>query len=124
MQCRPITLLILALLGLSHAQANAGELRKQAQLRISMTIVDSCDVELVRSRSGAAAEDARVECSTFMPHHSALANQGVPASAPRPAEADSRGPSQSGASADLAAFFPTDLALLTSGTVTIATVIF
>lgn len=124
MQRRPITVLMVVLLACVPVQASAGEHRKQAQLRISMTIVDSCDVELVRSRPGAAAEAARVACSTFMPHQSIMAKPPALAADRRPAQANSPGPAQPATVTDLSALSAGDLPPSYTDTVLVATVTF
>lgn len=127
MQCRPITFLVLVMLALlvPNTQTSAAEFRKLAKFRISMTIVDSCEVDLARQPSGAAAEDARVECSSFMPHQ--LTSAAFPA-APSKLEADR--PErlafpQQGTMDYLAALSPADAGLFSSpNTVTVVTVTF
>jgi len=125
MQCLPITLLIAALMGLSSATANAGGQHKQAQLRVSMTIVDSCDVELVRLRSGAAARDARVECSSFMPHQLLLAPLPTTLLDSSAVRLERAAPAQRETGGSLAALSPADAGAFPSvDRVTVATVTF
>lgn len=127
MQFRPITFLLLAMLALlgPATQANGTEFRKLAQLRISMTIVDSCDVDLAPLRSGAAPADARVECNSFMPHQ--LISTPLPEALSNPGTTPPEllAPPQRAAVDSLAAISPADTELLPSpNTVTVVTVIF
>lgn len=70
MQVRPFVLplaVFTALAASSALHADAGGLhRKPAQLRISVTLVDSCEIELPGTPDSGAT--AQVECSEFMPH--------------------------------------------------------
>lgn len=127
MRCRPITFLMLAMLALlgSSTQASAAEFRKLAQFRISMTLVDSCDVDLAPLRSGAAPEDARVECNSFMPYQSVSAPLPTTPSKPGAARPELLAPPQREAVDYLAALSPADTGLFSSpNTVTVVTVIF
>lgn len=124
MKPRPNMLLLVVLMAGSSIQASAAEFRKQAQLRISITIVDSCDVALVRSRSGASADDARVECSTFMPHQLTLAEWRTPSMDRRLTQVDFSDFAQAATAAKLAAPSPDDALRTSMGMVTVATVIF
>ncbi|WP_411832565.1 hypothetical protein [Pseudoxanthomonas mexicana] len=63
--------LLAATLLLPALTATAANQRKQAQLRISLTLVDGCDIRLPAD-PGAAGQDTRVECSDDLPHHFAL----------------------------------------------------
>lgn len=123
MQRRPNMLLIVALLAVCSMPASAAGFRKQAQLRISMTIVDSCEVALAGSGSGTTAE-ARVQCSTFMPHQSTSAELRTQSADPGLTTAESRTFLALAPPAYLAALSPHDALRGASGRVTVATVIF
>ncbi len=67
MPLRRLVILVLALAITPALQADAGNASRQAQLRISLTIIDSCDIVLAAD-DARPSRDARVECSGFMPH--------------------------------------------------------
>jgi hypothetical protein len=89
MATRTILSLVLTAAALAAVPVDAGGLR-QAQLRISLSIVDSCDIALVPAEPAdegtrTAPATAQVQCSDGMPHQLQLAR---PDQAPVTAPAD------------------------------------
>lgn len=76
MQYRPIMLPLAALAMLATMSAlraeGGGRQHRQAQLRISLTVVDSCDIRLLTHGAPGRGEAAQVDCSGFMPHQLVL----------------------------------------------------
>jgi hypothetical protein len=74
MRFRPLLLPVgaLALLAMASASpADANGQSRQAELRISLTVVDSCDIALPARQAG-PSDAADVDCSAFMPHQLAV----------------------------------------------------
>jgi hypothetical protein len=87
MRFRPLMLPLgaLALLAMASASpADANGQNRQAELRISLTVVDSCDIALPAQPAG-QSDAAHVDCSAFMPHQLAV-TPWTPSNA-RPADA-------------------------------------